>query len=374
LSSPTPVPHLDLARQYHTLAAELRAAVQDVLPRGKYTLGPQLAAFEQEFAAYSDCRFGVGVASGTAALHLALLALDIGPGDEVITACNTYTSTAFAISHAGAQPVFVDVERDTFNMDLDRVAEKITPRTRAVIPVHLYGQPVEMDALADLARRHDLALVEDASHAHGALYRGGKAGSLGRIGCFSLYPTKVLGAYGDAGIVTTNDARAYERIRQLRYLGQQVQHLHEVIGYQERLDELQAAMLRVKLRHLDRWLARRHELARLYDERLAPLGLIPPRVAPDRTHSYYMYTVRVPDGRRDALREWLAAREIGTLVVYPRLVPFQPAYASLGHRPGDFPVAESLLSELLCLPFFPELTGAEFEAVVAAISDFYSSR
>lgn len=365
------IPHEDLTRQYAQIADEIRAAIEEVLPRGKYTLGPQLAAFEAEFAAYCDCRYALGIASGTAALHLALRALGIGPGDEVITVCNTYAATAFAVSYVGATPVFVDVERDTFNMDMAAVEKKITPRTRAILAVHLYGQPVEVDALLDLARKYNLFVVEDAAHAHGATYHGRKAGSFGAIGCFSFYPTKVLGAYGDGGAITTNDQRLYERIRQLRYMGQKVKHVHEEIGYQERLDELQAAILRVKLRHLDDWIAKRQQWARTYDAALKAFGIIPPYVAPGRTHVYYMYTIRVPNGQRDALREWLEGHGVGTQIVYPRLVPFQKAYAFLGHQPGDFPVAEALGRELLCLPIFPELTSAEVQTVINTIAAFY---
>lgn len=366
-----PIPVEDLTRQYQQLAGELDPVIHEVLARGKYTLGPHLAAFEAEFAAYCDSKYAVGIANGTEALHLALAALGVGPGDEVITVCNTYVATAFAISYVGATPVFVDVARDTFNIDLHELAKKITPRTRAIIPVHLYGQPVELDPLLELARQHNLPVVEDAAHAHGAVYHGRKIGSFGAIACFSFYPTKVIGAYGDGGMVTTGDEHLYDRVRQLRYMGQKLKYTHEEIGFQERLDELQAAMLRVKLRHLDDWLARRRQWAALYNELLAPLGIITPYLAPERTHSYYMYTVRVPHGERDALRRFLEERGIGTLVVYPQLVPFQGAYAPLGYQPGDFPVAEALRDELLCLPIFPELTEDEVRTVAATIAAFY---
>lgn len=365
------IPVEDLSRQYAQIANELDPMIHDVLSRGKYTMGPQLTAFEQEFAAYCDCKYGVGIANGTEAVHLALAALGFGRGDEVITVCNTYVATAFAISYVGATPVFADVERDTFNMDVADVEKRITPRTKAIIPVHLYGQPAELTPLLELARRHGLRVVEDAAHAHGAVYDGKKMGSFGDIGCFSFYPTKVIGAYGDGGAVTTNDEHLYNRVRQLRYMGQKVKYTHEEIGFQERLDELQAAMLRVKMRHLDDWLARRRQWAALYTELLTPLGIIPPYVAPNRTHSYYMYTIRVPNGQRDALRAFLDQRGIGTLIVYPQLVPFQGAYASLGYKPGDFPIAEALLAELLCLPIFPELTENEVRTVVATIAAFY---
>lgn len=371
------IPVEDLTRQYAQIADELEPVIKDVLARGKYTLGPQLAAFEEEFAAYCDCKYALGIANGTAALQLALAALGIGRGAEVITVCNTYVATAFAISYVGATPVFVDVARDTFNMDLAQVERKISARTKAIIPVHLYGQPVEITPLLELARQHNLPVIEDAAHAHGAVYYGKKTGSFGAMGCFSFYPTKVIGAFGDGGALTTNDEYLYRRVKQLRYMGQKIKYVHQEIGFQERLDELQAALLRVKLRHLDQWLTRRRQWAQLYNELLAPLGTLPhsgiitPYLAPNRTHSYYMYTIRVPNGQRDALCTFLEERGIGTLVVYPQLVPFQGAYTFLGHQPGDFPIAESLRDDLLCLPIFPELTEPEVRTVAATIAAFY---
>lgn len=370
-SSLTSIPAEDLTRQYQDIADEVNTAIREVLPRGKYTLGPDLAAFEQEYAAYCDCQYSLGIANGTEALHLALAALGIGPGDEVITVCNTYAATAFAISYVGARPVFVDVDEKTFNLNVDEVARKITPRTRALLPVHLYGQPVEIGPLLELARRYNLRVVEDDAHAHGATYHGKRVGSFGDIGCFSFYPSKVLGAYGDGGAITTNDAGLYERVKQLRYMGQKTKHAHDEIGFQQRLDELQAAILRVKLRHLDAWIARRQRWANLYDELLRDVPVTTPLVAPDRTHVFYLYTLRVDSKQRDALRKFLQARGIGTQIVYPQLVPFQKAYASLGCRTGDFPVAEKLRDEIICLPMFPELTEGEVRMVAATISAFF---
>jgi|SRR5581483_1317204 dTDP-4-amino-4,6-dideoxygalactose transaminase len=371
LQSPDSIPAEDLTRQYANIADEINAAIHDVLPRGKYTLGPDLAAFEQEFAAYCDCQYALGIANGTEALHLALAALNIGAGDEVITVCNTYAATAFAISYVGARPVFVDVDEKTFNLNVEQVARKITPRTRAILPVHLYGQPVELEPLLELARQHNLFVVEDDAHAHGATYHGKKVGSFGAMGCFSFYPSKVLGAYGDGGAITTNNAELYERVKALRYMGQKTKHAHDEIGFQQRLDELQAAILRVKLRHLDEWIAQRQRWAKLYDALLHDLPVITPHVAPDRTHVYYLYTIRVDAKRRDALREFLAARGIGTQIIYPQLVPFQKAYASLGYQPGDFPVAEKLRDEIICLPMFPELTEVQVRRVAETIAAFF---
>ncbi len=367
--TPAPIPAEDLTRQYAEIADELQAAFQAVMPRGKYTLGPELAAFEQEFAAYCDCQFSLGIANGTEALHLALAALRIGPGDEVITVCNTYAATAFAISYVGARPVFVDVDERTFNLDVNQVAQKITPRTRALVPVHLYGQAVEVEPLLELARQHNLHVIEDAAHAHGATYHGKKVGSFGDIACFSFYPSKVLGAYGDGGAITTNHAELYERIKVLRYMGQRVKHAHDEIAFQQRLDELQAAFLRVKLRHVDEWIRQRQRWAKLYDELFKELPVITPFVAPDRTHVYYLYTLRVPE--RDALRAFLSERRIGTQIIYPTLVPFQKAYAALGYQPGDFPVAEKLAGEIVCLPMFPELTETEVRTVAETVAAFF---
>lgn len=363
------IPAEDLTRQYAQIADEIRAALDAALPRGKYTLGPELAAFEQEFAAYCDCQYALGIANGTEALHLALAALNIGAGDEVITVCNTYVATAFAISYVGARPVFVDVDEATFNMNIAEVERKLTPRTRAIIPVHMYGQPVDMEPLCELARKHGLPIIEDAAHAHGATYHGRKVGAWGDIGCFSFYPSKVLGAYGDGGAITTNNRQLYERIKVLRYMGQHTKHAHDEIGFQQRLDEIQAAILRIKLRHLAAWISQRQHWASLYDELLTPLPVTTPYVAPDRTHVYYLYNLLARS--RDGLRDFLSTRGIGTQIIYPTLVPFQKAYSELGYQPGDFPVAEQLARESVCLPMFPELTEPEVRTVVETIGEFY---
>jgi dTDP-4-amino-4,6-dideoxygalactose transaminase len=365
------IPGEDITRQYQRIKDEVAAAIAEVLPTGKYTLGPNVRAFEEEFAAYCQTRYAVGIANGTEALHLALLACGVGPGDEVITVPNTYIATVFAISYCGARPVFVDVEPDTFNIDPARLEDSITSRTKAILPVHMYGQVVDMDALLEVARKYKLWVVEDAAHAHGAEYKGRRAGSLGDIGCFSFYPGKVLGAYGDGGAVTTSDEMLLDRIRVLRYMGQHKKYLHEVLGYQQRLDEIQAAILRVKLRHLDAWIGERQRWAALYDELLAGLPVVTPRVRPECKHVYYVYTIRTP--RREELIEFLAARGIGSWPMYPLEVPYQPAYQHLGHTPGDFPVADGQVSEILCLPMYPELTEGEVRVVAGAIREFFAS-
>jgi dTDP-4-amino-4,6-dideoxygalactose transaminase len=369
-ASPPRIPAEDMTRQYPRIAAEVMEALERALPRGKYTLGPELAAFEQEFARYCDAEHGIGISSGTAALHLALRACGVGPGDEVITVPNTYVATAFAISYCGAIPVFVDVDPVTLNLDPARVEEAIGPRTRAIVPVHLYGGAVDMQPLLEIARRHGLAVVEDASHAHGATLGTRKVGSFGDLACFSLYPSKVLGAYGDGGVVVTRNPELEAKLRQLRYMGQRrAKHDHELLGYQERLDEIQAAILRVKLRHLDEWIEQRRALALLYDELLPQTPLAPLPRDPRGRHVYYMYVARAP--RRDALRDFLAERGIGTQVIYPRLIPDQGAYAETPYRTLHTPHARAAADEIVCLPMFPELRPDEVREVVDAVRDFY---
>ncbi|MEW6567797.1 MAG: DegT/DnrJ/EryC1/StrS family aminotransferase [Chloroflexota bacterium] len=361
-----------LERQYQEIAAEVKVAIESVLPSGKYTLGPNLKAFEHEFAAYCDSRFGIGISSGTEALHLALEALGVGPGDEVITVSNTYVATAFAVSYAGATPVFVDVDPRTFNMTAERVAEKINSRTRGLIPVHLYGHPVDMDPILELARQHGLWVLEDAAHAHGATYKGRKTGSLGNIAAFSFYPGKNLGAYGDGGAITTSDPDLDQKVRVLRYVGQRVKFVHEVIGFQERLDEIQAAILRVKLKRLDEWNQRRRRWAATYDEMLAETPLQLPYVEGDVYHVYYSYATLVPsEEERTELMTYLLERGIGVFAMYPALVPLQAAYADLGYAEKDFPVSASCARRVLNLPMFETLREDEVRRVAEAILSFY---
>jgi dTDP-4-amino-4,6-dideoxygalactose transaminase len=365
------IPAEDLTRQYQQIKYEIWAAMEMVLPTGKYTLGPTLRAFEEEFAAYCGVNYCLGISNGTEALHLALVALSIGPGDEVITVANTYVATAFAISYVGATPIFVDIDPVTYNIDPSKVEEKITDRTRAIIPVHLYGHPVDMDPLLEIAQQYGLKVIEDAAQSHGALYKGRKTGSLGDIGCFSFYPSKNLGGYGDGGGITTNDPDLYDKIQVLRYMGQYVKHTHEIIGFQQRLDPLQAAILRVKLRHLETWNEARRRWAALYNDLLADLPVILPAESEFAKHVYYMYTIRCQE--RDALRDWLAERGIGTQLIYGIPVPLQRAYQHLGYKEEDIPVAAQYAKELLCLPMFPELREEEVCAVAEAIRKFFAS-
>ncbi len=371
---PTSIGSGELERQWQEIGEEVTDAILKVLPTGKYTLGPHLKTFEDEFARYCECEYGIGISSGTAALHLAMQAINVGPGDEVITVANTYVATALAVTYTGATPVFVDIDPRTYNMTAELVAEKITPRTKAIIPVHLYGQPVDMDPILELARQHDLWVVEDASHAHGATYKGRKVGSLGDIGCFSFYPSKNMGAYGDGGIVTTSNRELYEKILMLRYVGQRIKFIHEVIGFQERLDELQAAALSVKLRYLDSWNSRRRQWAALYDEILADAPVVRPYVAPYAYHVYYSYAILVQKEERDDLMNFLADRDVGSFAMYPTPVPLLPCYADLGYKPEDIPIAAEYADRVVNLPMFPHLREDEVRTAAQAVVDFYQER
>src|ERR1700722_4273231 len=361
----------ELVTRYHAaIADELRAAFEEVLPGPRFTLGPQLAEFEREFASYSGAGFSIGISSGTAALTLGLRALGVGPGDEVVTQPNTYVATAFAVTYVGATPVFVDVQPDTFNIDPEHVAAAVTPRTKAIIPVHMYGLCADVDAIR--AAAPGIPVLEDAAHALGADLRGRRAGGIGDIAAFSFYPTKVMGALGDGGMISCGSAALNAAVRQLRYMGQhRAKHDHEMLGYQERLDELQAAFLRVKLRHHEEQLAARRRVALRYRELLADTPLTLPAHDVTGRHAYYMYTVLCDE--RDALAAHLARHSIGTQVVYPRLVPDQGAYRDHPWRAAsDLAVARSLPDRILNLPMWAELTGEEVDRVGAAVRAFYA--
>ena len=364
------IPAEDLTRQYAQIKNEIADAVETVLPSGKYTLGPNLEKFESQFAAYCGVKHCIGISNGTEALHLALAAMDIGPGDEVITQANTYVATSFAINYRSAKPVFVDVEPRFSNMNPHLIEAQINERTRAIIPVHIYGHPVDMDPIMELAEKYNLWVLEDASHAHGATYKGKRTGSLGHAAAFSFYPSKVLGAYGDAGAIVTDDDDLNQHIRVLRYMGQEVKHTHQVIGFQQRLDPLQAAFLGVKLGHLGDWIDKRRAIAARYNELLADLPIKLPQEAGWAQHVYYMYTIHCAE--RDALSEYLEEQGIGTQKIYATPVPMQPCYQYLEYAPEDIPVSVQLADQLLCLPVFPELTDQEIETVSAAIHEFYA--
>jgi len=365
------VPELALTRQYAEIAEELAGAFAQVLSTQRFASGPRVAELEEKLAAYCQARFAVGVASGTDALFVALLALGVGPGDEVITTPFTFFATAGAVHRVGARPVFVDIHHSTFNLDPELVAAAVTERTRALIPVHLYGQVADMDPLLALAKEHDLAVIEDAAQAVGATYRDRRAGSFGRAGCLSFYPTKNLGACGEAGMLITSDEALAESARLLRNHGMTQQYLHYCVGFNSRMDELQAAVLLVKLQHLSAWNEARRERAATYSRLLAKVPeVVPPAVdAPDGGHIFHQYVIRAP--RRDALLEHLRARGVGARVFYPYPLHLQPCFASLGYREGDFPEAERAAREVLALPLYPELRADEQEYVVETLADFY---
>lgn len=361
------VPFLDLKAQYDSIKDEIRPAIDGVLASSQFTLGREVAAFEEEFAAYCGGIFGVGVNSGTSALHLALLAAGVWPGDEVITVASTFVATVAAIDYTGARAVFVDVDPDTLTMDPALVEAAITGRTKVILPVHLHGQPADLDPIMEIARRHGLAVIEDAAQAHGAHYKGRPVGSIGDLGCFSFYPGKNLGAYGEGGLVVTNNEHYAETLRMLRDWGQDRKYHHVLKGYNYRMEGLQGAVLRVKLRHLEAWTEARRGHARRYGELLAGAGVRTPVEAAHARHVYHVYAVRGP--ARDRLQKALAARDIQTGIHYPIPVHLQPAYADLGYRAGDLPVTERAAAELLSLPMFPELQAGQIAAVAAAVRE-----
>ena len=361
------VPLVDLRAQYETLREEMLAAIGGVLESGRFVLGPETEAFEREFAAYCEGAEAVGTNSGTSALHLALLAAGVGPGDEVITVPFTFVATAAAIGYTGARPVFVDIDAGSFTMDTALVEAAITPRTRAIVPVHLYGQPADLGPILQIARAHGLHVIEDACQAHGAEYGGRRVGALADAGCFSFYPGKNLGAYGEGGAVVTNDPELARTVRSLRSWGEQRRYHHDVKGFNYRLEELQAAILRVKLRHLEEWTEARRAHARLYDELLAEVATTP-RQMPYARHVYHVYAIRTPE--RERVRQALAAEGIQTGYHYPVPVHLQPAWAELGHRRGDFPVSELAADEVLSLPMYAELP----EGVPARVAEVLAWR
>lgn len=360
------VPFLDLHAQYQTIREEIAQAMQRVLDDAAFAGGPYVAQFEKEFAAFCRCQYALGVSNGTTALWTALRGLGIGPGDEVITVPNTFIATAEAISMCGAKPVFVDVDEHTYTMNPALLEAAITLRTKAVIPVHLYGQPADMDAIMLIARAHGLFVIEDACQAHGATYKGRPAGSIGDAGCFSFYPGKNLGAYGEAGAVTTNNAELAEKIKLFRDHGQPQKYYHTVVGWNDRMDGLQGAILSVKLKHLAAWNEARRSHAQLYRALLAGLeNVILPREAIDAKHVYHIYAVRAAN--RDRLKKALAEKGIQCGVHYPIPLHLQEAYHFLGRREGSFPIAEKCAAAMLSLPMFAELTATQIEYVAGAI-------
>jgi len=359
------IPFLDLKTQYRSIRNEIQQAIEHVLESGQYVLGDEVAAFESEFARHVGAAHGIGVNSGTSALHLALLAAGIGLGDEVITVPFTFVATVAAICYTGARPVFVDIDPRGFTMDVRRIEAALTPRTKAILPVHLYGQPADMDPILTIARAHGLIVIEDAAQAHGAEYKGRRVGSLGDFGCFSFYPGKNLGAYGEGGLVTTNNSTSAEQVRVLRDWGQTRKHHHVRLGFNYRMEGLQGAILRVKLRHLDRWTEARRSRAALYDRRLVDSPVRTPPEMPYARHVYHVYAVRT-DEREDFQRA-LQSNGIQTGIHYPIPVHLQEGYRDLGYVAGQFPHTERAAREVLSLPMYPELSNVQVEQVAAVV-------
>jgi len=365
------VPFVDLAAQQHSIQTEIGAAIQRVLSECSFVLGPQVEEFERAFARFVGCEYAVGVSSGLDALRLALMAMDIGSGDEVILPANTYIATALAVSATGAHSVLVDCDPQTYNIDVNLIESVVTARTKAIIPVHLTGQAADMDPILKVAGRHGLHVIEDAAQSHGALYKSRSCGSVGSVGCFSFYPSKNLGAYGDGGMATTDDPELTARMRRLRNYGQTAKYRHIEKGLNARLDTLQAAILSVKLRHLPRWNKARAAHAQVYRELLSGVGdLVFQQEARYSTHVYHLFIVETE--WRDALRKHLDEHEIQTSIHYPIPIHLQRAYEDLGYGEGDFPEAERLTKRMLSLPMFPELRPEQIERVKGEIEEFFA--
>ncbi|HEV7844076.1 MAG TPA: DegT/DnrJ/EryC1/StrS family aminotransferase, partial [Pyrinomonadaceae bacterium] len=363
---------VDLQAQYRVIKKEIDAAIERVLNNASFVLGREVAAFEESFAEYTGARFCVGVSNGTAAIQLALTACGVGAGDEVIVPANTFFATAEAVSTAGAKPVFVDADPASFTMDARQIEAALTPRTRAVIPVHLYGQAADLDPILDIAQRHKLLVIEDAAQAHGALYKGRRVGTFGHAATFSFYPGKNLGAYGEGGAVVTNDEAVARNVRLLRDHGSERKYHHEIIGYNFRLEGIQGAVLGVKLAHLDRWNDLRREHASLYNSLLYGTNLVLPQEMSYARHVYHLYVVRTED--RNALQSALNKAGVQTGIHYPVPIHLQPAYAFLGYERGSFPETERQAARVLSLPMFPELTDEQIKVVAESVHDSQSRR
>jgi len=361
------VPFVDLKAQYNSIKDEIDKKISWILENTAFNLGQDLRDFEEEFADFCNAKYSVGVSSGTDALIIALRALNIGPGDEVITVPNTFVATVEAISLAGAAPVFVDIKNDDFNIDTSLIEEKISKKTKAIIPVHLFGQPANMKEITGIAKKHDLYVIEDACQAHGAEFENKKAGTFGSIGAFSFYPGKNIGAYGDGGAVITDDEALYEKMYSMRSHGESEKNIHDIIGSTNRLDNLQAAVLRVKLKYLEGWNESRRNNARLYKKYLRDLELELPEEIGNRKHVYHLYVIKV--NNRDKIREKLFERGVATGIHYPVPIHLQPAYDFLGYKKGDLPVAEETANSILSLPMFPELTEEQIKYICSSLME-----
>src|SRR6185369_2390125 len=360
-----PVPYLDLPAQMRGIRKEIDAAIARTLENCSFCLGPDVAKFEEEFARYIGAKHCIGVNTGTSALHVAMLLLNLRPGDEVITTPFTFVATSWAISYVGARPIYVDIDPETNNLDPARIDRAISPRTKAILPVHLYGHPVDLDAILTVARKHGLPVVEDAAQAHGALYRNRKIGTFGEMSCFSFYPGKNLGAYGEGGALVTDNAGFAARARSLREHGSTKRYYHDEVGFNYRMEGMQGAVLGVKLKHLDTWTSERRRVAHRYHELLADTPLQLPREADYAESAYHLYVVR--HARRDDLKKHLEANRIGCALHYPLSLHLQKCYASLGYKAGDFPVAEKAAAQCLSLPIYPELTEEQVQLVATTV-------
>ena len=362
------IPLVDLKRQFNSIEKEIAEAMARVFEDSTFILGKEVEMFEQEFARYVGVKFAIGVGSGTDALHLALRAIGVGPGDEVITAPNSFIATALAISYAGAKPVFVDIDPETHNIEPSKIEEAITNRTKAIIPIHLYGHPADIGTIVDIARTFQIKVIEDACQAHGAEFRSKKVGSIGDIGCFSFYPAKNLGAYGDGGMVVTNNTDVVDKLRMLRNCGERKKYHHDIKGINSRLDNIQAAILRVKLRKLDKWNDNRRTAAQMYNELLDNLNVIIPSEKANVKHVYHLYVIHV--SRRDELLNYLKSKGIYASIHYPIPIHLQKAYLDLNHTVGAFPVSEGYSKEIISLPMFPELSAEHIEYITSQIRSF----
>jgi dTDP-4-amino-4,6-dideoxygalactose transaminase len=360
------IPFGDLKRQYISIKDEIDEAIRKVLNRGSFILGENVESFEREFSNFCGAKFGIGVGSGTEALHLSLVSCGVQAGDEVITVANTAVPTVSAISFANATPVFVDIDPESYNINPSKIEEKISKRTKVILPVHLYGQPADMDSILEVAKRHKLKVIEDACHAHGAEYKGRRVGTLGNIGCFSFYPTKNLNAYGDGGMALTNDEEIAIRLKMLRNYGEERRYHNPIKGFNSRLDEIQAAILRVKLKYLSKWNERRRKIAESYNNLLKTV--IKPKEMDYTRHIYHLYVVR--STKRDQLQMYLQEEGIGTLIHYPVPIHLQPAYRDLGFKKGSLPITEKYANEILSLPIFPELTDEEIKYISNTVNSF----
>ena len=366
------VPFLDLKRQYNGIKDEIKSEIDIVLDNCSYILGSKAAEFEEKFAKFCNTKYVIGVNSGTDALLLALKAYDIGIGDEVILPVNTFIATAEAVSHSGAKPVFVDMDPKTYNIDAKKISGRITGKTKAIIPVHLYGQMADMDEIMNIAKKHNLIVIEDACQAHGAEYKGEKAGSIGNIGCFSFYPGKNLGAYGDAGACVTNDEKIVEKIKKLRDHGSSVKYHHEYIGYNSRLDGIQGAVLSVKLKHLPKWLEQRRKNAQLYNKYLGGSSIITPFEPSWSKAAYHLYVIQTDN--RDAVMKKLSEKKIACMIHYPIPIHMQKAYSFSGYKEGDFPEAEKYAKKIISLPMCPELTEEQIKFVCEQLKEIVAEK